>query len=174
MDTRCEICGCLTEEEQLTDFELAGDSFKTCSYCKKSLEAIAENPDKSSEQAVNIFLMDNSHRSGRAHKALGKYFASLGVSGNPVKPANTAEAKPSPSAKSAPAVPNDEIKELNERLTQLENKVERFQKRYYISKALSIAIPVVIIVIAFIVMVASGALDSLKNYYDTILEYANM
>ena len=172
METRCEICGCLTEEEQLTDFELAGESFKVCTYCKKGLEAIAEHPDKSSEQAVNMFSMENSHRSVRAQKAMGRYFASLGVSGNPVKPAGTAA--PAPSVKSAAQTSGDEIKELSERLTQLENKVERFRKRYYISKALGIAIPVLLIVIAFIVMVASGALENLANYYDTIMDYANM
>lgn len=165
MDARCEICGCLTEEQSLTECEISGERFKICSYCKKSLEAIAENPGESSEQAVNIFSMENSHRSERAKKALGRYFASLGVSGNP---------KSSAKAPAAAAAQSDELKELTEKVEKLQNDLDKFKRRYFISKALEIAIPILLIVIVFIVMIASGALDNLKNYYDTILEYANM
>ena len=166
MDARCEICGCLTDEQSLTECELSGEQFRICSYCKKSLEAIAENPGESSEQAVNIFSMENSHRSERAKRALGRYFAMLGVSGNP-KPSAKATA-------AAAAAPSDEIKELTEKVEKLQNDLDRFKRRYFISKALEIAIPILLIIIVFIVMIASGALDNLKNYYDTILEYANM
>lgn len=166
MDARCDICGCLTEEQSLTDFEMAGEQFKVCSYCKKNLETVAANPEENSELAVNIFTMDNRHRSERAKRALGRYFGSLGVSGNPKTETNV------PSV--AAPVQGDDVRALIGRVEKLEKELDRFKRRYYLSKALGITIPILLIVVVFIVMVSSGAIDNLKNYYNTILEYANM
>ncbi len=165
MEARCEICGCPTEEEFLSDYSLSGEQFKICSYCKKRLEAIADNPKENYEQALNIFKLDNPHRSPTAQAALVKFFGSLGVS---EKSESVSPKKPVETVRDA------EIKRLEEKIDRLEKKVEKYRRKYIISKVIEIAVPVLLILIVFIIMIASGALDNLVNYYNTIIDYANM
>ena len=81
----------------------------------------------------------------------------------------------------SPAVQNvkngsleDEIADLRAQLQALSDSFNGFRKRYIISKIVSIALPVVLIIIMLIIVIASGAVGNLVNYYNTIVDYANM
>lgn len=164
MSNRCEICGCITEEEMLRSYTLSGKQMKICSFCKKQLDAIDRDPQANAQQALNLLNMDTQgKRSAETQRLLSEHFESLEITGE------------KQSAESAPSQPLEkEVRELKQRIDSLESELNGFRRRYVITKILEIVIPIAFIVLMLIILVASGALKNLFGYYNTIMDYANM
>lgn len=163
MSERCEVCGCVTEEEMLKSCQLGSAEVKVCSFCKKQLDSIEKNPKENYENALNLLNMDTSgRRSEKVQKALREKLEGLGIS---------EESQPADGGEGASA---KELEELREKVDSLESELKAFKKRYVMTKILEVVIPIAFIVIMLIVIVASGALKNIFNYYETIMEYANM
>ena len=161
MDARCEICGCATDAEQLKTYKIADREYSVCNFCRGRINGIIKNPSASVSEAENLLKMDtNGKRSAEAQQSLEALFKSAGVSKEPA-------------AAAAPAQ-NAEVEQLKEQLETLSADFQAFKKQYFLSKILSVAIPVGLIIIMLLVMIFSGAFKSLFNYYDTIMEYANI
>ena len=188
MDTHCQICGCITEESQLGDYEISGRTLKACRICRKSLDSIKQNPAVHAGEAYNIVNMNTgSRRSAEVQNLLVAHFASLGVAFQqappaapvqpmpPVQPVQTAQPVQQVTyAASAQGNTEQELAQLRKEFDELKKSYEGFRRRYYIAKIISITLPILLVIIMFIIMIKSGALENLFNYYNTIVEYANM
>ncbi len=61
---------------------------------------------------------------------------------------------------------------LEKRITALEKDLKGFKRRLLISKIISFAAPLLITLILFIILMASGVLDPLFSYFNTISDLA--
>ena len=187
MDFRCEICGCKTEQQELREYGLSGESFNACNFCRKQLDSIKKSPAQMSSDAKNLLNMNtNGRRSQKVQDSLEKEFAAVGISFSPAVteapfvPASAMPASPVQSVmpnSNQPAGNNpleNEVADLRQQLQKLSDSFFAFRRRYYIVKIVSVVLPVVLVLLMLIVLVASGALKNLFNYYNTIMDYANM
>lgn len=183
MDFRCEICGCKTEPQELKSYTLQGEEINACSFCRKQLESIKKAPKDFENDAKSLLNMNtNGKRSEKVQLLLKVELDSLGVDTSPaVNNQNAFMPQGARVNSPSPAVQNvkngsleDEIADLRAQLQALSDSFNGFRKRYIISKIVSIALPVVLIIIMLIIVIASGAVGNLVNYYNTIVDYANM
>lgn len=170
MNNRCSVCGCVAQMGELSEYEINSNSLEICSVCRKNLTAIKQNPKEKSALAREMLFKDtNGHREISTQISLEKHFSSLGID-------TRAEAVNSNNKEN-----NSDNEELENQVNELKNQLGKlqadfygFRKRYYLMKILSIAIPIVLVILMLIVIFASGALDNLYNYYSAIGEMAEM
>lgn len=176
MNNRCDICGCETESEGLKKYELSGNEYDICVFCRKRLEKISKNPAAEATEAVNMLYMDTKgRRNGQCDTALKEHFESLGIDTRKKEavPAFTPYMPLSVNTANVNAG-GTEIEELKRQISELNEKFNSFRRRYIISRVLGMVMPVVIVFVMLIILLASGALQSLFDYYGLILDYANM
>jgi len=164
MNGRCDVCGCKTEQEQLKEYMLSGEKREICVFCKKQLDAVAQDPVGNSESAKNMLSRDTKgNRTPETQSLLKKHFSALGIS---------ADADANAAAK--PQAQSGEVEELKRKVEELSNELKSFKRNYWLSKILSIVLPIVLTVVMLIVLIASGALKNIFGYYDYLSELANM
>lgn len=192
MDIRCEVCGCPTDSAELREYSIGGEKVNACRTCVKSLKAIEAAPAENRSRAFDLANMNTSgRRSDKVQLALVNRFAQLGIIIVPVVPQQVIppqpvvppvqtvtppSAMPVSSTQTPPQAVTEQqqIDQLRKDLIDLKFRFDRFYKRYLISKILSIALPILLILIMLIIVIKSGAIENLVNYYNTITEYANM
>lgn len=179
MNEFCDVCGCKTEEDSLKLFLIGGDSYCVCHFCRKQLKNIAQSPKENVDAANNILYMNtNKRRSEQCNASLRKYMVSYGIPINPVSDENTGQADVPPAPVTPPPfVPpavGNEVEELKKQVDELSEKLNRFYKRFLLSKILGIIIPFLMVVVMLIIMLSTGALKNIFEYYGMLSEYANM
>lgn len=165
MENRCNVCGCITDLSELSDILLANEPFAVCPFCSKKIRAIEEQPSEQAKAALELLYADTKGRRGqRCSEMLFRHFHSLGI--------NT-ECTPN-------YLPNknvdlrEEVNQLKNTVEALQNDLKKFKRRYYLSKIFGILAPVVIVFIMLVILLSSGALNAIFDYYGLISEYAGM
>ncbi len=140
MDFRCEICGCKTEQQELKNYELSGESFNACSFCRRQLDAIKKSPADNLNDAQNLLNMNtNGRRTERAQKALVSEFSALGISLTPYPaPSEPAPFMPQSSATAVnmskpnpPAVNPIKNGSLENEVADLRNQLDKLSESFY-------------------------------------------
>ena len=180
METRCSVCGCITDTAELSPVTLSEKKFEVCPFCNKKLKAINEYPKENSALAREILTADTKGR--RSHECsamLYRHFYSLGISPtteNAVSSSKSKEKAVQNKAAPAPLTKDlaQEVAELKNRVETLSGELKKFKRRYYFSRILGIIAPVLITFIMLIILLSSGALDAIFDYYGFLSEYAGM
>lgn len=165
MENRCSVCGCITDLSELSDIALSGEHFAVCPFCSKKIKAIEEQPLKQAVAALELLYADTKgRRNQRCSEMLFRHFYSLGISPERVKehlPARESNLR-------------EEIDALKNTVEALQNDLKKFKRRYYLSKILGITVPVIITFIMLVILLSSGALNAIFDYYGLITDYAGM
>lgn len=172
MDVRCSVCGCITDGELMKNYTLCGKEIDVCNFCKKQLDAIAENPIGLQQSARNLLNMNTKgKRSEEVNALLKNHFRELGIS--TALPEQIKDGETAMNTQSGLSL-QAQVNELKNRLDALQASYQSFHRRYIIGKVLGIVLPILLVIIMFIIMIATGALGNLKDYYETIVEYSTM
>lgn len=176
METRCSICGCITDTAELNDVTLSGENFSACPFCNKKLKQIEKDPLSNSQLAREILQQDTKgRRSAQCNAMLYRHFYSLGI-----KPTeNVSNVSTQPVNKNNPATPQNadlqkEVAELKKQVEEITSSLKKFKRRYYLSRILGVIAPVVLTLIMLLIFLKMGFLDKLFEYYDFLGKYASM
>ncbi len=178
MNTRCDICGCETDPSDIEEYLLSGKAKNICSFCRKRIKEVETDPTNKSEAARNLLFMDTKgHRSEDTNILIRKHFYELGIDISavsqpeiqvvPVPVAAPAQAAP------APATADLQTAELQKELEDLKNSFNRFRRRYYISKILSLVAPIFVLIIGLIILHKMGTIQTFIDYFNMLSEYAS-
>lgn len=165
MENRCNVCGCITDLSELSDILLANEPFAVCPFCSKKIRAIEKQPSEQAKAAFEFLYADTKgRRNQRCSEMLFRHFHSLGI-----KTEGAPNCLPTQNFDL-----RDEVNRLKNTVEALQNDLKKFKRRYYLSKIFGILAPVVIVFIMLVVLLSSGALNAIFDYYGLISKYAGM
>lgn len=182
MDERCALCGNHTAQMDLESVAFEGLEVKACPYCRKQLEQTLKNPAQNSDWLKNILSVDTKGvRTDEVTAALTRICYKNDI------PRPQAVAVPAPAPVPPPAVPpvptritapaaqGDAARtaDLEQRVTALEKKLQKLQRRMLLSKVLGAVIPILVVCILAIILVRSEYFQNILDYYDQLGELAN-
>lgn len=165
MESRCAICGSRTQEMDLAEIKVEGVCVKACPYCRKQLAQFKQNPEHNAEWLANVLCRDvQSIRTPETTAALTR----LAYRNHIARPAEDKE----PPAKKAAAAQNH-VEPLERRVEALENQLRRLKRRLMISKILEIVLPLLVALVLLVVLLRSGYLQNIFDYFSTLEDLAN-
>lgn len=177
MESRCDVCGCVTEQTDLKSYKLDDKEFMVCVFCRKQLERLPNG----AQDVENLLHMDTKgKRSDECQQALEKFIKGKGIDiTDKASVQKITAAMPVYGAQNTPeqfeSLPlEQQVQMLHKQVDELNNKIERFKKRYLLSKVLGYILPVVFVVIMLIILLSTGLLQNIFDYYGTLGDYANM
>lgn len=177
MNGRCDVCGCKTEDGELKKCNVGGKEYDLCVFCRKQFEKISQSPRENSETARNLLFMDtNGKRADECQASLAKAFASLGIdtekhSEPEAEPKSPYMPKTAESAERLAKPVEAEVAQLKKQVADLNEELNKFKKHYFLSKILGFIVPVVFVFVMLIILLASGALQNIFDYYGLLSEY---
>lgn len=167
MESRCAICGNRTEDMDLATVEIEGVSVKACPYCRKQLSQFLQDPARNAAWLSGVLRVDEKHtRTPEATAALTR----LAYQNDIPRPA-PANAETPPAKPAVTATKNAEP--LEERVDKLEKQLKSLKRRLLISKILEIVVPFVLVLVLLVILLRSGALQSIFDYYSSLEDLAN-
>ncbi len=167
MESRCAICGNRTEDMDLATVEFEGVSVKACPYCRKQLSQFLQDPARNAAWLSGVLRVDEKHtRTPEATAALTR----LAYQNDIARPA-PASAETPPAKPAVTATKNAEP--LEERVDKLEKQLKSLKRRLLISKILEIVVPFVLVLVLLVILLRSGALQSIFDYYSSLEDLAN-
>lgn len=184
MDERCALCGNRTAQMDLDVVAFEGLEVKACPYCRKQLEQTLKNPAQNSDWLQSILQVDTKGvRSDEVTAALTRICYQNDIPrpqtepAAPVipAPAPVVAVPPVPAANTVPAAQSEAEKTtaLEARVTALEQKLHKMQRRMLLSKILGTVIPLLVVCILAIILVRSEYFQNILDYYDQLGELAN-
>lgn len=167
MESRCAICGNRTEDMDLATVEFEGVSVKACPYCRKQLSQFLQDPARNAAWLSGVLRVYEKHtRTPEATAALTR----LAYQNDIARPA-PANAETPPAKPAVTATKNAEP--LEERVDKLEKQLKSLKRRLLISKILEIVVPFVLVLVLLVILLRSGALQSIFDYYSSLEDLAN-
>lgn len=196
METRCKVCGCITDSIELSSVTLSGKSFDVCPYCLKELNSINDDPVKNANAARKLLSTNaNGKRDPECSAMLYRHFYSLGIEPQEKIDAELASSaiskfpapqnaitpqtvKPQEAPKNTPAPQNKdlqaEVEELKAKVEEMSSSLKKFKRRYYLSRIFGVIAPVLLTLIMLLIFLKMGFLDKIFEYYDFLGKYASM
>lgn len=196
MENRCLLCGCKTDMLDLTEYEFKnGEKATVCGFCQKQLSAFNKNPKANALWAQQLLETDTKGvRTKEVEQAFKQMMSVNGI--EQVFEKNYVNTVPLPpqsqyyqqmSANTAfntqwnnmsefsnqPLTEHEELEIVKKQLNDLQTNFNKFKKRYYLSKILGIVLPIVFIILMLIILVKSGAVQSIFDYYAQLSDWAN-
>lgn len=167
MESRCAICGNRTEDIDLAAVEFEGVSVKACPYCRKQLSQFLQDPTRNAAWLSGVLRVDEKHtRTPEATAALTR----LAYQNDIARPA-PANAETPPAKPAVTAAQNTEP--LEKRVEKLEKQLKSLKRRLLISKILEIVVPLVLVLVLLVILLRSGALQNIFDYYSSLEDLAN-
>lgn len=182
MDERCALCGNRTAQMDLDVVAFEGLEVKACPYCRKQLEQTLKNPAQNSDWLQSILQVDTKGvRTDEVTAALTRICYQNDIprpqteTPVPPAPAPVVAVPPVPAANTVPAAQSEAEKTtaLEARVTALEQKLHKMQRRMLLSKILGTVIPILVVCILAIIFVRSEYFQNILDYYDQLGELAN-
>lgn len=181
MENRCLLCGCKTDALDLTKYKFKnGAEANVCGFCKKQLLAFNKNPESNALWVQQLLDTDTKGvRPTAVEEALRLAASENQIAPAPEKQAASVMPKDINFINTAnnqsvrPLTKEEEFAIVKKQLADLQKDFKSFKKRYYLSKILGIVLPVVMVVLLFVILLATGAFENILNYYEQIKEWAN-
>ncbi len=177
MNTRCDICGCVTDPLDLEKFAISNKERDVCSFCRKRIKEVESDPLNQADAARNLLYMDTKgHRTEETNILIRKHFFELGIDINAVSgPTPVPVPVPVNNTVPAPAIPNQnaEFEEMKKEFEKLKESFKSFKRRYYLSKILGVVAPVIVLIIGLIVLYKLGTIQTFIDYFNYLSEYAS-
>lgn len=174
MDERCALCGNRTAQMDLESVSFEGLEAKACPYCRKQLEQTLKNPAQNSDWLQSILQVDTKGvRTDEVTAALTRICYQNDIPRPQTDPA--APMVPVPAVNTVPPAQSEAEKTaaLEARVTALEQKLHKMQRRILLSKILGTVIPILVVCILAIILVRSEYFQNILDYYDQLGELAN-
>lgn len=174
MDERCALCGNRTAQMDLESVSFEGLEAKACPYCRKQLEQTLKNPAQNSDWLQSILQVDTKGvRTDEVTAALTRICYQNDIPRPQTDPA--APMVPVPAVNTVPTAQSEAEKTaaLEARVTALEQKLHKMQRRILLSKILGTVIPILVVCILAIILVRSEYFQNILDYYDQLGELAN-
>ena len=174
MDERCALCGNRTAQMDLESVSFEGLEAKACPYCRKQLEQTLKNPAQNSDWLQSILQVDTKGvRTDEVTAALTRICYQNDIPRPQPDPA--APMVPVPAVNKVPSAQSEAEKTaaLEARVTALEQKLHKMQRRILLSKILGTVIPILVVCILAIILVRSEYFQNILDYYDQLGELAN-
>ncbi len=174
MDERCALCGNRTAQMDLESVSFEGLEAKACPYCRKQLEQTLKNPAQNSDWLQSILQVDTKGvRTDEVTAALTRICYQNDIPRPQTDPA--APVIPAPAVNKVPTAQSEAEKTaaLEARVTALEQKLHKMQRRILLSKILGTVIPILVVCILAIILVRSEYFQNILDYYDQLGELAN-
>lgn len=174
MDERCALCGNRTAQIDLESVSFEGLEAKACPYCRKQLEQTLKNPAQNSDWLQSILQVDTKGvRTDEVTAALTRICYQNDIPRPQTDPA--APMVPVPAVNTVPTAQSEAEKTaaLEARVTALEQKLHKMQRRILLSKILGTVIPILVVCILAIILVRSEYFQNILDYYDQLGELAN-
>ena len=174
MDERCALCGNRTAQMDLESVSFEGLEAKACPYCRKQLEQTLKNPAQNSDWLQSILQVDTKGvRTDEVTAALTRICYKNDIPRPQTDPA--APMVPAPAVNTVPTAQSEAEKTaaLEARVTALEQKLHKMQRRILLSKILGTVIPILVVCILAIILVRSEYFQNILDYYDQLGELAN-
>ena len=174
MDERCALCGNRTAQMDLESVSFEGLEAKACPYCRKQLEQTLKNPAQNSDWLQSILQVDTKGvRTDEVTAALTRICYQNDIPRPQTDP--TAPMVPVPAVNKVPTAQSEAEKTtaLEARVTALEQKLHKMQRRILLSKILGTVIPILVVCILAIILVRSEYFQNILDYYDQLGELAN-
>lgn len=174
MDERCALCGNRTAQIDLESVSFEGLEAKACPYCRKQLEQTLKNPAQNSDWLQSILQVDTKGvRTDEVTAALTRICYQNDIPRPQTDPA--APMVPVPAVNKVPTAQSEAEKTaaLEARVTALEQKLHKMQRRILLSKILGTVIPILAVCILAIILVRSEYFQNILDYYDQLGELAN-
>ncbi len=174
MDERCALCGNRTAQMDLESVSFEGLEAKACPYCRKQLEQTLKNPAQNSDWLQSILQVDTKGvRMDEVTAALTRICYQNDIPRPQTDPA--APMVPVPAVNKVPTAQSEAEKTaaLEARVTALEQKLHKMQRRILLSKILGTVIPILVVCILAIILVRSEYFQNILDYYDQLGELAN-
>ncbi len=174
MDERCALCGNRTAQMDLESVSFEGLEAKACPYCRKQLEQTLKNPAQNSDWLQSILQVDTKDvRTDEVTAALTRICYQNDIPRPQTDPA--APMVPVPAVNKVPTAQSEAEKTaaLEARVTALEQKLHKMQRRILLSKILGTVIPILVVCILAIILVRSEYFQNILDYYDQLGELAN-
>ena len=174
MDERCALCGNRTAQMDLESVSFEGLEAKACPYCRKQLEQTLKNPAQNSDWLQSILQVDTKGvRTDEVTAALTRICYQNDIPRPQTDPA--APMVPAPAVNTVPTAQSEAEKTaaLEARVTALEQKLHKMQRRILLSKILGTVIPILVVCILAIILVRSEYFQNILDYYDQLGELAN-
>lgn len=174
MDERCALCGNRTAQMDLESVSFEGLEAKACPYCRKQLEQTLKNPAQNSDWLQSILQVDTKGvRTDEVTAALTRICYQNDIPRPQTDPA--APMAPVPAVNKVPTAQSEAEKTaaLEARVTALEQKLHKMQRRILLSKILGTVIPILVVCILAIILVRSEYFQNILDYYDQLGELAN-
>lgn len=176
MDERCALCGNRTAQMDLKRIAFEGLEVDVCPYCRKQLEHTLQNPAENGDWLQNILSVDTKGvRTDEVTAALTRICYQNDIPRPHIAvSAPTAPTPPVPAAQ-IPSPPSETVQplDLEARVTALEQKVQKMQRRILLSKILGTVIPIFVACVLAIILVRSEYFQNILAYYEQIGEFAN-
>lgn len=169
MDERCALCGNRTAQMDLESVSFEGLEAKACPYCRKQLEQTLKNPAQNSDWLQSILQVDTKGvRTDEVTAALTRICYQNDIPRPQTDP-------PVPAVNKVPTAQSEAEKTaaLEARVTALEQKLHKMQRRILLSKILGTVIPILVVCILAIILVRSEYFQNILDYYDQLGELAN-
>ena len=174
MDERCALCGNRTAQMDLESVSFEGLEAKACPYFRKQLEQTLKNPAQNSDWLQSILQGDTKGvRTEEVTAALTRICYQNDIPRPQTDPA--APMVPVPAVNTVPTAQSEAEKTaaLEARVTALEQKLHKMQRRILLSKILGTVIPILVVCILAIILVRSEYFQNILDYYDQLGELAN-
>ena len=169
MDERCALCGNRTAQMDLESISFEGLEAKACPYCRKQLEQTLKNPAQNSDWLQSILQVDTKGvRTDEVTAALTRICYKNDIPRPQTDPA--APMVPAPAVNTVPTAQSEAEKTaaLEARVTALEQKLHKMQRRILLSKILGTVIPILVVCILAIILVRSEYFQNILDYYDQL------
>lgn len=174
----CPVCGCKTDELDFVQGKVGSWSGNICSFCEKQLKSIDVDNGLTEAQLrwVNAALSKDVQRDEDLLSELKDMAGAVcqspvtDVVHSPSPAYNSArQSTPMANPASGGQVNDEVIRQLQQRIENLEKQLRIMKRSALIKTILEICIPIILGIIILIVFFSSGLFDSLSGLYNEFM-----
>ncbi len=171
----CPICGCKTEELDFVERKITDVDCKVCSFCNRQLNVFGFGADPTEAQlrwldaVIGKDVPERDETILKAVKAIRSRFPEKEIqqSSAPTQQKTTIVQQGSSAKKSKNNYSEDSsIKELEDRITALENEIRNMKRKQMIKTIIELGAPFVLLILLVIIVLSSGFIDNVKAIFD--------
>ncbi len=171
----CPICGCKTEDLDFVARKISGVDCKVCSFCNRQLNVFDTDAEPTDAQlrwldaVIGKEVPERDEEILKSVKAIRSRYPEKEVqqAAAPTQQKNMV-VQQGGSVKKSGAGYNDDtvIRELQDRITALENELRTMKRKQMIKTIIELGAPFVLLILLVIIVLSSGVLDNIKAIFD--------